>query len=75
MLRIRGGGMAETKRCGEEKPEMKGMRLGKDGTVQRADRLAGGGRTGMGERWDSGWRNRGEIARHKEVKEAVMGHV
>lgn len=28
MLRIRGGGRAEMKRCGEEKLEIQGMRLG-----------------------------------------------
>lgn len=28
MLRIRGGGRAEVKRCGEETPEIQGMRLG-----------------------------------------------
>lgn len=52
-----------------------GMRLGKDGTVEQADCLGGGGRTGMGERQDRGCRNRGEIARYKEVEEAVMGHI
>lgn len=52
----------------------KGMRLGKDGTVEQADCLGGGGRTGMGERQDGGCRRRGEIARYKGVKEAVMGH-
>lgn len=47
MLRVRGGATAEMKRW-ERKTRDEGMRLGKDGTVEQADCLGGGGRTGMG---------------------------